>query len=824
MNYAEIAIDPSAKGVTSTFTYHIPPALEGQIVPGHLVRVSFGTAMQNGIVLDLTDIEPNFKTKPILDILDPQPVMTPYHLGLAIWLSRSYLAPIGACLWLMLPPGFTGRSQKRIFLKKEGEIGQNALEFAVLERLAAKPVLIYDEINRELKDKGLQRALSAMEKRGIIEVQAELTRPTVKPRTVKTVRLLDSTASLRSDKQKRVIAYLMAQDMPLDVEEVVQGTETDTATVSALEKKGLVTIGERFAWRDSLADRDFISSSPPTLTEDQEGVWQPIRHAIDEQSHGAFLLHGVTGSGKTEIYLHAIARVLAQGKQAIFLVPEIALTPQTIRRVAERFPNQAAIVHGSLSPGERYDTWRRARNGEIGVIVGTRAALFTPLPDIGLIILDEEHDHSYKHQPPFHPPYYHARAVTEHLMQQKRGVVILGSATPDLESYYRAQRGDLTYLHLPARIMGHRARIQAQAARAGVTARYTPISDEALSIGLPPVHIVDMRDELKLGNRSIFSRLLHDQIEGVLERGEQAILFLNRRGQASYVFCRDCGETVVCARCSVPLTYHRAGDALHCHHCGHSQPAPTTCPTCGSSRIRHFGAGTQQVEEELKKEFPHARAVRWDAETAEKPADHEAILASFTNHEADILIGTQMIAKGLDLPMVTLVGVVNADPGLALPDFRASERGFQLLTQVAGRAGRGVLGGEVVLQTYQPEHPAIQAAARHDYARFYADEITARRNLGYPPFRRLVRLVVQAPQPHVAQRETDEAAALLRHRLERQHMTESSLIGPAPCFFGRIDRQYRWQVLLRSPNPLLALQDMPLKPNWSLDVDPVDLL
>lgn len=821
MPYAEIAVDSA---VNSTFTYHIPEHLTGQVRPGHLVRVPFRTDMQNGIVLALTDSEPEFKTKPILDILDPQPVMTPSHLELGRWLSRTYLAPIGACLWLMLPPGFTGRSQKRIYLKKDDELGQNALEFAILERLAAKPVLIYDEISRELKDKGLQHAVKALERRGIIAVQAELTAPTVKPRTVKTVRLLDSTAALRSDKQKRVIAYLMDQDGPLDVEEVVKGTDTDSATVAALEKKGLVTIGERLSWRDSLADRDFVPRGPLQLTEDQERVWQPICHALDSQSYEGFLLHGVTGSGKTEIYLHAIAHMLASGKQAIFLVPEIALTPQTVRRVAERFPGQAAIVHGSLSPGERYDTWRRARNGEIGVIVGTRAALFTPLPDVGLIILDEEHDHSYKHQPPFHPPYYHSRTVAEHLMQQQRGVLILGSATPDLESYYRAQRGDLTYLHLPARIMGHRARIQAQAARAGVTARYTPISDEALSIGLPPVHIVDMRDELKLGNRSIFSRLLHDQLEGVLSRGEQAILFLNRRGQASYVFCRDCGETVVCARCSLPLTYHRAGDALNCHHCGHSQPAPTTCPTCGSSRIRHFGAGTQQVEEELKREFPHARAVRWDADTAEKPGDHEAILASFTNHEADVLIGTQMIAKGLDLPMVTLVGVVNADPGLALPDFRASERGFQLLTQVAGRAGRGVLGGDVVLQTYQPEHPAIQAAARHDYARFYANEITARRNLGYPPFRRLVRLVIQAAQPHVAQQEANDAAALLRARLDRHHMTESRLIGPAPCFFSRIDRQYRWQVLLRSPNPLLALQDMPIKPNWSLDVDPVDLL
>ncbi len=538
-----------------------------------------------------------------------------------------------------------------------------------------------------------------------------------------------------------------------------------------------------------------------------------------------FLLHGVTGSGKTELYLRAIDLTLKLGRSAIFLVPEIALTPQTVRRVAARFPGKTAVVHSALSEGERYDTWRRARDGLVQVVVGARSALFTPLPNVGLIVLDEEHDSSYKQSPPILPPYYHARDLAEAMMQRSGGVVVLGSATPDIETTYRVERGEIEKLELPRRIMGHRVRIYEQAERAGVMPHYRPDSaEDAVMIDLPPVKIVDMRTELKEGNTSIFSRALQHNLAEVLDRGEQAILFLNRRGQSTFVFCRDCGYIAKCPRCDMPLTHHRFGSNLRCHHCGFTQPEPTVCPECGSKRIKFFGAGTQQVEETLVQMFPKARVVRWDSDTADSAEAHEAILQRFIERRADVMVGTQMVAKGLDLPLVTLVGVVSADVGLALPDFRAGERTFQVLTQVAGRAGRGLLGGRVILQTYQPDHYAITTASRHDYAAFYQREIGYRRDLGYPPFRRLLRILFRFPSETKAQQEAERAAGLLRRRLQALHMTGTELIGPAPCFFTRENNVFRWQVLLRGPDPTPALEGIDIPRGWYVDVDPVEVL
>ncbi|MFN8561319.1 MAG: primosomal protein N' [Anaerolineae bacterium] len=543
-----------------------------------------------------------------------------------------------------------------------------------------------------------------------------------------------------------------------------------------------------------------------------------------------FLLHGVTGSGKTELYLRAIERTLALGRSAILLVPEIALTPQTVRRVAARFPGQTAVVHSALGEGERYDTWRRARDGLVKVVVGARSALFTPLQDVGLVILDEEHDASYKQSPPILPPYYHARDLAEAMMRQNDGVVILGSATPDVETTYRVGRGEIEKLELPRRIMGHRAHIFEQAERAGVMPRYRPspgadtASADAVMIDLPPVQVVDMRTELKGGNTSIFSRALQRNLEDVLNREEQAILFLNRRGQSTFVFCRDCGYVARCPRCDMPLTHHRTGSALRCHHCGFQQPEPTVCPQCGSKRIKFFGAGTQQVEQTLNEMFPKARVVRWDSDTADSAEAHEAILERFVERRADVMVGTQMVAKGLDLPLVTLVGVVSADIGIALPDFRAGERTFQVLTQVAGRAGRGLLGGRVILQTYQPDHYAIASAARHDYAGFYEREIAYRRDIGYPPFRRLVRILFRFPNETKAQQEAERAAGLLRRRLEQLNMTGTELIGPAPCFFTRENNVFRWQVLLRGPDPTPALEGIAIPKGWYVDVDPAEVM
>jgi primosomal protein N' (replication factor Y) (superfamily II helicase) len=849
MKYAEVAVNTV---VHQTFHYHIPEALQGYVMRGNLVRVAFGTDMQPAIVVELHDELPpelaELKTKPIMEVLDPEPVMTEEHIELGLWMSRAYLTAPSACLWLMLPPGLVGKGNKRIHLLDAEADGKNEIEDVVLEMLRQNGSL---EIGffKKIPPKDLQRGLRALEKIGAIRLESFLRPPTVVPKTVTTVMraipedmILSALSSLkRAKKQSEAFNHIALFDYPLDLPEVCEVTQTTKADLNALEKRGLIIFGERIIYRDSLADKDFIPSEPLDLTHEQEAVWELVKNAITpipndkdnptltlrefgEGVNKKFLLHGVTGSGKTEIYLQAIAATLAQGRQAIFLVPEIALTPQTIRRVAQRFPQQVAVVHGSLSAGERFDTWRRARDGEIGVIVGTRSALFTPLPDIGLIILDEEHDHSYKHQPPFNPPYYHAREVAEQLADLNDAILILGSATPDMETYFRAKRGDLQYLHMPNRITGHRQRIEKQAKQRGVIPAYQPIEGEAMGIGLPPVQIVDMREELREGNRGMFSRALHEALAGVIQRGEQAILFLNRRGQNSYVFCRDCGYRVDCKRCDMPMTYHRDGEAMRCHYCDNKAPVPTICPLCQSERIRYFGAGTQQVEQELFHAFPDVTTVRWDRDTADKPEDHEAILAQFAGGKVDVMVGTQMIAKGLDVPLVTLVGVVSADPGLALPDFRANERAFQLLTQVAGRAGRGVLGGKVILQTYNPEHPSILMASQHDYEGFYKQEIEARRELGYPPFRRLARILVQQANAGEAQRQIQEAAEQVKLQIERKNLSDTSIIGPAPCFFSRIDKQYRWQLLIRSSEPLTALESLQLRQGWYLEIDPVDIL
>ena len=538
-----------------------------------------------------------------------------------------------------------------------------------------------------------------------------------------------------------------------------------------------------------------------TLLPDQQKIYNEI--CQDLKSSQTFLIDGVTGSGKTEIYLRAVAEALRRGRSAIVLVPEIALTPQTLRRFMARFAGRVAVLHSRLTPNERYDSWRRVRSGALDVVIGPRSALFAPLPDVGVIVVDEAHDQAYWQDS---VPYYHARAAAIERARQCAAVCILGSATPDVVDSFRAQHGMYTLLALPRRILAH---VPASDKRAAV-AQYAP---------LPPVHVVDMRHELRAGNRSIFSRLLTSQLAQVLQRGEQAILFLNRRGQATYVFCRDCGHVLQCPKCSIAYTFHAAPERLLCHHCNAQRAAPAACPQCKSARIRHFGLGTEAVESGLQAAFPGVRAVRWDADSTRQRGAHAAILQQFAAHAADVLIGTQMIAKGLDLPLVTLVGVVSADTGLALPDYRASERVFSVLLQVAGRAGRGQRAGQVVLQTYQPEHFAIQAAAAHDYAAFYKQELALRRKHGYPPFGRVARLVGQ----HLRADELQAAAQALGAALHAQRAADVDIIGPVPCFYQRVNGMHRWQIVLRGAQPA-ALLDVALPAGWRVEVDPVSLL
>jgi len=591
-------------------------------------------------------------------------------------------------------------------------------------------------------------------------------------------------------------------DLPLST---LRAAGVATATAHWLAEAGVVALGEEAVERDPLAHMHVPPRPPAALLPAQAAAAAAICAAMDVARLETFLLHGVTGSGKTEVYLHALARCVALGRRAIVLVPEIALTPQTVRRFRERF-ERVAVLHSALSDGEMFDQWHGIAAGRYDVVIGPRSAIFAPLAGLGLVVIDEEHEWTYKQHDP--PPRYHARDVALELCRAKRAVLVLGSATPDVASFRRAER-EWRLLTLPERV------------------RPLPAGDGTVrpqtTTAMPQVIVADMREELHAGNRGMFSVPLRRAVEQSLAAGEQVILFLNRRGLAGHVQCRDCGFVPQCSACFVALTFHRQYERLVCHQCNRQIRLPATCRQCGSPRVRLVGAGVEKVEAEAARMFPHARLLRWDRDVTRGKHAHERILASFLAHEADILIGTQMLAKGLDLPSVTVVGVVNADIGLHLPDFRAGERTFQLLTQVAGRAGRGERAGRVFIQTYNPGHYAIDAAARYDYEGFAAAEIERRRDTGYPPFARLVRLQFAHTNARYAREEAlrmQRALALRR----AEFGSDCDVLGPTPAYVPRVRGRWRWQIVLRGRDPAEIVRGFLLPQGWIVDVDPVMLV
>jgi primosomal protein N' (replication factor Y) len=861
--------------LTASYTYSIPEALSGRLKIGHLVTVRFGAQRTQGIVAGLADSTPLKQVSPIEGLIDPEPVLTPAQIDLARWMAHTYLASLIECLVLMLPPGLSKRADG-LYTLNSGEPkvlapGQRAL----FDLLQARGPLRGRQIERALPRSGWRSAVEGLERRGLLSRQSVLEPPTARAKHVQTARLAASLAQVAAArplskspaKAARLAAVLdfLADDFdPVDVSWVYAQTGSRLQDLKDLAEMGLLDLGEAEVWRDSLAGKEFVPFDPPKLTPDQQRAWDALADIIAESSPShtsesaatsptlpdfdydpayagsnsphtpiPVLLHGVTGSGKTEIYLRALAATLARGRRGLVLVPEIALTPQTVRRFAARFPGRVAVWHSELDVGERYDTWRRARLGLVDVVIGARSALFAPLPNIGLIVLDEEHDQAYKQDPPFGVP-YHAREAAIEYARRLGAVCVLGSATPDIVTYHHARQGRYRLLELPQRIMGHARRLREQAERFHVAPRYHALDDgtpEAQMIDLPPVEVVDLRQELRAGNTSIFSRRLQAALAEVVASGEQAILFLNRRGSATFVFCRDCGQALKCDNCDMPLTYHMGGEngnaqgapQLVCHHCNFRREQPQRCPNCGSRRIKYFGSGTERVEQAVLALLPGVRTLRWDRDVTRFRGAHELILQQFSSHQADVLVGTQMIAKGLDLPLVTLVGVISADVGLALPDYRASERTFQVLTQVAGRAGRGLLGGRVILQTYNPDHYVIQAASGHNYAEFFARELRYRKELGYPPFRRVLRLVYRHLDNDQAEAEARRVLRLLQERVKADHLTATDLVGPAPCFFGKIAGENRWQIIVRSPDPAALARGLTFK-GWQVDVDPVSTL
>ncbi|MCX6003865.1 MAG: primosomal protein N' [Chloroflexi bacterium] len=810
MRYAEVSVNtPAAQ--RQTFSYAIPSGLSIDV--GQAVYVPFGEKVVQGIVLELTDVPAFEPTRDIIGAIDSQPLLSREHVLLAKWLSNYYLSPLFDAAALMLPPGFERRVLTFISpIHSNFDIQSlNEHQRRLLELAKQKGKASLSEVEKLLGKKRALNTISQLIRLGLIARTYELEKVKVKPKkapylclTVTTEKARETAEKLakKAPKQAALLKLLSEQSSPWSLAEAKLKVSCDKLTADALVQKGLASIIYIEVRREPLAHYNITPSEPLNLTSAQESVLKPIQSSLKEAGGEitrptVFLLHGVTASGKTEIYLQALAEAVKLGKRGIVLVPEIALTPQTIERFSARFPGRVAILHSQLSLGEQFDEWQRIRNGEVDVVVGPRSALFAPQPNLGLLIIDEEHEWTYKQHD--QSPRYHARDAAIKLAELTGVVVILGSATPSTETYYCGQRDDYRLLQLPERV---------------VPTENAP---------LPKVEVVDLREELKAGNRSIFSRALSQAISQVLTNREQAILFLNRRGAATAIQCRNCGFALKCKRCDIPLTYHLDADSLICHRCNYQTKAPQICPNCLSRRIRYLGIGTEKVEEELKSAFPQARLLRWDSDVTQRRHSHEAILNKFRSHEADILIGTQMVAKGLDLPLVTLVGVVVADTSLNLPDFRAGERTFQLLSQVAGRAGRGPSGGQVIIQTYCPEHYAVQAAAKHDYASFYEQEINFRRQLREPPFTQLACLTYTHTNDNRCREEAEKMARLITEERDARGIADLSLVGPAPAFMHRLRGRYRWQVILRGSYLSTFLTGIPFPQGWTIDIDPVGL-
>jgi primosomal protein N' (replication factor Y) (superfamily II helicase) len=816
------------------FHYHVPDTMRAQICVGQLVWVPFHGQHLQGIIIAIDDHSPVEKTLDIGQIVDLDPVLSPAHIALAQWISEYYLAPIQRVVQTMLPPGVTQGVDVRVEIVPDlCPEGATAAQEQLLEQLRRRGALSLQQIARLTPERDWRAVASQLVTHGWASKRAVPRSPGAKPKTEPVIRLpigADPTdAALRGSQRQQALRYLLARGearhewLPLKVAATESGVGAEVFRI--LAQKGWVELSQRQVWRDPFEGQTFVPTTPPRMTPAQEEAWRVIAADLEQPAGRPFLLRGVTGSGKTEIYLRATQRVLAQGRSVIILVPEIALTPQTIRRFGARFPTTLAVMHSHLTPGERYDQWRQLRAGDLRLVIGSRSAIFAPLRNLGLIVLDEEHEGSYKQD---QTPHYHAREVAVRLAKLVGATCILGSATPDLESTYRVERGEYECLCMPQRVLGHRHIVEEQATQLHLAQEHyhplDPVLEETLYAELPPVEVVDMRAELRMGNKSVFSRSLQKGIEVALASHEQIILFLNRRGTASFVMCRDCGHVLKCPRCELPLTYHSAVDDLICHHCNYKTFVPPQCPSCWSGRIKFFGLGTQRIEELVHEAYPQARAVRWDLDTTGGKLAHEQLLDQFIRGEADIMIGTQMIAKGLDLPKVTLVGVIAADTMLNLPDYRSAERTFQLLTQVAGRAGRSILGGKVVIQTYMPQHPAIQAASKHDYDAFYRQEIAGRRQLWYPPLSRLIQLVYSDSNEDKARREVERLHRVLTLKIAREGLPEVNLIGPAPAFFARLRGKSRWQLLIRGTDPHALVRDTRLALGWQVVVDPVSLL
>ena len=702
---AEVIINRSAKKLNRTFDYNIPKEMQDFVIIGSKVIVPFGNSKkpEEAYVIGIKE-RSNFEVKDIVKIEDS---LTNFQIKLAKWMAKHYFCNVSDCIKLMLTPG-TGRKENKV------------------------------------QDKTIN---SVYLKKDIEEIEFDI-----------------ENRKLKSEKQIRILKFVKDNE-GCTIPEIEMFTDTSRAIVNTLIKNEYLEIVEKVIERNPLENKKIEQTKNLELTEEQRQAFDKVKESIKNKENKEFLLYGVTGSGKTEIYLQLIKKVIEEEKTAIVLVPEISLTPQMLDRFISRFgKEEIAVLHSKLSIGERHDEWKKIKEGKIKIVIGARSAIFAPLENLGIIIIDEEHDSSYKSET---TPKYNAKEIAKILAKVNKCPLILGSATPDLNTFYRANIGEIELLKLTKR---------------------------ANESSLPDVEVVDLKQELANGNRSMLSMDLYSAIEENLKNKLQTILFLNRRGYSTFIMCRECGYTVKCPNCNISLTYHRFGNILKCHYCGHEEKVVTTCPECGSSKIRYFGTGTQKLEQEINKLFPKAKTIRMDVDTVTKKNSHEVILNKFKNENIDILIGTQMVVKGHHFPNVTLVGVITADSSLNIDDYRANERTFQILTQVAGRAGRENKKGKVIIQSYTPENFSIECSKKQDYDLFYETEIALRKQLKYPPFCDIILINFNGLNEKEIQ---NVSIGMYEHLKQVLNEEEFKIFKPIPCPVDKIQNRYRWRIIIK---------------------------
>lgn len=764
---ANVIVDVASQAVDRVFDYSIPVEMQETISIGCRVHVPFANRPVQGFVIGISDSSdvPEKRLKPVQDQIDLTPPLTPELLQLAEEVKKETLSLHVAVLKAMLPQAMRAKYQKRVYsLVPEDQLDPLIQKFFQ----TGNDIESWEEWLKDAAPEEKLAASKAIRKKELAVEPKVTTKDAAKKQLVYKV-IIDPaeleqfihTNEKKAPKQAAVLKHLQTVNTAKTTKELEPfGSK---AALEGLVKKGVLQKEEAVVERDPYEGREFGISEALVLLPEQQEILSKIIEKVEKLQHQTFLIRGVTGSGKTEVYLQAIDKVLHKGKEAIVLVPEISLTPQMVERFKARFGARVAVMHSALSKGEKYDEWKKIRDKKVDVVVGARSAIFAPFENLGIIIIDEEHESSYKQE---ESPRYHARTVAIMRAKSYQCPVLLGSATPSLDSYARAQKGVYTLLTMEGRVNAN---------------------------AMPEVKLLDMRNELKKGNRSMFSDELLEKITDRKAKGEQTVLLLNRRGYSTFIMCRECGYVPQCNHCDISLTYHRSNQSLQCHYCGHKETVPTRCPECDSDQIRFFGTGTQKVEEELNKLFEDLRIIRMDVDTTSRKGSHEKLLHAFGRGEADILLGTQMIAKGLDFPNITLVGVLAADSMLHLPDFRAAERTFQLLTQVAGRAGRHDKTGEVLIQTYSPDHYSITDVKQHDFLSFYEKEMNMRKMGGYPPFYYLTMIHVSHTDLHQAVKVTENMSAFLK----KSFSESTKVFGPVASPIPRIKDRYRYQCMIK---------------------------